>query len=150
MGMMPPLMEESRWSRLDYSGARPRRNVTAGRALAVMAILASVVPNAVNGQQGLPAPEPEQLMAFARAHVAINDARDAFHAEIGRTHEEQARQRARADFEARVAGILLEHDLTQEEYDRLILLVSLDGEIRAAFEAILAELGEERAAGSVA
>jgi len=79
---------------------------------------------------------------FAKAHMAINDARDEFHGQVGRVHDEQGRQRARREFEERIARTLEEHELTQEEYDQFILVISLDGEARAAFEEILAQLAE--------
>tara|TARA_Y100000758_G_scaffold40970_1_gene26649 strand:+ start:144 stop:410 length:267 start_codon:yes stop_codon:yes gene_type:complete len=87
-------------------------------------------------------------MVFARAHIAMNEARDEFHAEIGSTHEEQARERARAAFDEKVASIFSEHELAQEDYERIVLIVSLDAMVRELLEEIMAELTGEPAAGN--
>ncbi len=113
-----------------------------GAVLAVMALLAVASPAPLSGQQDAPDPETERLTTFAKAHMAINDARDEFHGQIGRIHDEQGRRRARMELEEKIARTLMEHELTQEEYDQLILVISIDGEKRAAFEEILAQLAE--------
>ncbi len=113
-----------------------------GAVLAVMALLAVASPAPLSGQQDAPDPETERLTAFAKAHMAINGARDEFHGQVGRIHDEQGRQRARMELEEKIARTLMEHELTQEEYDQLILVISIDGDTRAAFEEILAQLVE--------
>ncbi|SVB24193.1 uncharacterized protein METZ01_LOCUS177047 [marine metagenome] len=79
-------------------------------------------------------------MVFARAHIAMNEARDEFHAEIASTHEEQARERARAAFDEKVALIFSEHELAREDYERIVLIVSLDAMVRELLEEIMVEL----------
>jgi len=64
--------------------------------------------------------------------------------QIGRLHEEQARLEARRRRNETVAQILEAEELTREEYDQLILIISIDAETREAFEKILAELREGR------
>ncbi len=83
------------------------------------------------------------MMQFARAHLAINDARDEFHGKVGRIHEEQGRERARQEMEVQVAEILETAEMTRERYDEITMLISLDGELRALFEQVLEEIAEE-------
>jgi hypothetical protein len=61
-------------------------------------------------------------------------------------HEEQGRERARQEMEVQVGEILSATAMTREEYDEIILIISLDGESRAMFDEILAELAEEGSA----
>jgi|TARA_B100001750_G_scaffold240543_1_gene250480 hypothetical protein len=82
-------------------------------------------------------------MVFARAHIAMNEARDEFHAEMGSTHEEQARARARAAFEEKVVSIFSEHELAQDDYERIVLIVSLDATVRELLEEIMTELATQ-------
>ncbi len=141
MGMVAPMMKRSFGWTADYARRRATRNVL--RTLVGVAVALGVAgAGALEAQQALPRPSREELTAFARVHMAMNAARDELHAEIGRTHEEQARARAREAFEARVVEIYAEHDTTKEEYDRLVLLMSVDEEIRAQVDEILAELEE--------
>ena len=77
-----------------------------GAVLAVMALLAVASPAPRSGQQDAPDPETERLTTFAKAHMAINDARDEFHGQIGRIHDEQGRRRARMELEEKIARTL--------------------------------------------
>ncbi len=113
-------------------------------ALVTLVVAAAVVPVAAQTQEG--PPDRERLTQFAKAHIAINDARDEFHGKVARVHEEQARERARQEMEVQVGEILSATAMTREEYDEIILIISLDGESRAMFDEILAELAEEGSA----
>ena len=110
-------------------------------ALVTLVVAAAVVPVAAQTQEA--PPDRERLTQFARAHIAINDARDEFHGKVARMHEEQGRERARQEMEAQVEEILGATAMTREEYDEIILIISLDGESRSMFDEILAELAEE-------
>ena len=117
-----------------------------GRAIEVGAILATAASLCVASPHEASAqdvPDLEALTEFARAHMAINDARDEFHGKIGRIHDEDGRLRAREEMKVQVAQILTDHELTQERYDEVTLTISLDGELRAVFEEILVQLAEE-------
>ena len=113
--------------------------------LVAMALLGAASPDPLSGQQD--ALGTERLTAFAKAHVAMNEVRDEFHRQIGEIHEEQGRERARAEFDVKIARTLLEHEFTPQEYDRIFLLLLSDGETRAAFDQILAQLTEAAAGG---
>lgn len=83
-----------------------------------------------------------RVTQFARAHLGINEARDEFHGAVARVHDEEGRLRAREEVEAKIAAILEENEMTREEYDEFILLISLDGELRVMFDEVLTELAE--------
>lgn len=88
-------------------------------------------------------PDRERMTEFVRAHLAVNDARDEFHGKIGRLHDEQGRERARQELEEQIDDILEGAAMTREEYDQLILLISLDGDMRSMFDEIVRQLEEE-------
>jgi hypothetical protein len=117
-----------------------RRAIGVGAILAMAALLWMVTPYGVAAQE---TPDHDALTLFARAHMAVNEARDEFHGKIGRIHDEEGRTRAREELNARLAQIFMDHELTQERYDEVTLLISLDGELRAGFEEILERLAEE-------
>ncbi len=119
-----------------------RRARAVGAAVLALA-LAGAAPAA--GQADERPLDRERMTQYARAHRALNDARDEFHGKVGRVHDEQGRERARVEMEEQIAEALAAHELTQEEYDEITLLISLDGDARALFEEILAELAEETA-----
>lgn len=121
---------------------------TRGSSLTLFALLsiAAAVPGSAHAQDtaqaGAQKLDRERITQFARAHLAIAEARDQFHGEIARVHDEEGRLRAREEVDAKIAEILGEQEMTREEYDEFILRISLDGELRATFEEILAELQE--------
>ncbi|MDH3269923.1 MAG: DUF4168 domain-containing protein [Gemmatimonadota bacterium] len=111
-----------------------------GSSLALFALLALAGPAAAWAQDAPPTPDREQLVRFAQVHLAINVARDEFHGAIARVHDAEGRNRAREEVDTKIAAILEEHEMTREEYDDFILLISLDGDLRASFEEVMAEL----------
>ena len=113
-----------------------------GPGVALFALLAvlALLPGVAAAQDTTQPMDRERLTQFAAAHLAINEARDEFHGQVARVHDEEGRRRAREEVDERIAGILEEHEMTQEEYDEFILLISLDGELRTAFEEIVAQL----------
>ena len=88
----------------------------------------------------LPQVTTERMTVFVEAHIAISEQRDDFHAELGRTHELQERERIRARFQERIQEILTEHEMSQLEYDEITLVISIDEEQRLIFERMLEEL----------
>jgi hypothetical protein len=120
--------------------SKPRRTMGTGAILLALVIAAAAVSPA-HAQDATP--NRERLTQFARAHMSINEARDAFHGQVARVHDEEGRRRAREEVDARIADILEEHELTKEEYDAFILQISLDGDLRATFEELLVQLAEQ-------
>jgi hypothetical protein len=82
----------------------------------------------------------EQLTRFARAYIAIGAARDEFHAQLGRIHDDTGLVRARQELDAKIAQILNENALSPERYGIITLVVSQNEEVRAAFEEISRQL----------
>lgn len=116
------------------------RRVTRVTHIAAAAIVLLSAPAGLAGQQAPSLAGTQRLADFARAHVAINAARDAFHDRLGRVHDEQGRALAREELVRQVSEILSQASITQQEYTSLTLSVSLDPETRAAFEAMVVEL----------
>jgi len=85
----------------------------------------------------------EQLATFVRAHVAITSAREAFQNEVARIHDTLGREQARTELEEQLAAIMAEQQITDEEYQRITLLISVDEGTRTAFEQLLSEIVEE-------
>ena len=106
------------------------------------AVQDSAAAQEASAADALSAAEREELTRFARAHVQLNAARDEFHGQVARVHDPEGRLRAREEVDARITEILAEHELTHEQYDDFILQISLDGNLRAAFDEIVAELTE--------
>ncbi|NNF12594.1 MAG: DUF4168 domain-containing protein [Gemmatimonadetes bacterium] len=112
-------------------------------ALFALQVLSGFTPTAVAAQDTSAPMEEARLTQFAQAHIAINDARDEFHGQVARVHDEEGRRRAREEVDAKIEEILEAHEMTQEEYDEFILLISLDGELRTAFDALVVQLQED-------
>lgn len=107
----------------------------------VIALVTLVSAQAVEAQVS-PVPEisPEALAELGVVHRAMMDARDDYFDGLGRTHDALGRSQLLETHKQEVVQILLDHEMTEEEYQRLIFVISSDQEQRQAFEAILAEL----------
>ena len=114
-------------------------NVTAVIISVTTLLLVKPLPLVAQTQE-LPQVTTERMTVFVEAHIAISEQRDDFHAELGRTHELQERERIRARFQERIQEILTEHEMSQLEYDEITLVISIDEEQRLIFERILEEL----------
>jgi len=117
-------------------------------AMVVMTWLFVVVPLPLEAQtQELPQVTTERMTVFVEAHIAISEQRDNFHAELGRTHELQERERIRARFQESTQEILADREMTQLEYDEIMLVISIDEEQRLIFERVLEELSSGGGSG---
>ena len=121
-------------------------NVTAVIVSVTTLLLVKPLPLVAQTQE-LPQVTTERMTVFVEAHIAISEQRDDFHAELGRTHELQERERIRARFQERIQEILTEHEMSQLEYDEITLVISIDEEQRLLFERILEELSSGRDSG---
>ncbi len=116
--------------------------------MVVMTWLFVVAPLPLEAQtQELPQVTTERMTVFVEAHIAISEQRDDFHAELGRTHELQERERIRARFQERTQEILADNEMTQLEYDEITLVISIDEEQRLIFERMLEELSSGGGSG---
>lgn len=120
-----------------------------GAVAVLFAFLAAgaATPRTVSAQDAGSSISQERLTRFATAHIAIAAARDEFHGQVARVHDEEGRLRAREEIDAKIAEILEANDMTQDEYDQLILRISLDGELRARFEEVVAQLQQDPGGG---
>jgi len=82
----------------------------------------------------------EELTRYARAYVALDAARQAFHERIARIHDDAGLARARAELDAELAQIYTEHAITSERYGEITLLISQDAAVRGAFEELVSQL----------
>ena len=114
-------------------------NVTAVIVSVTTLLLVKPLPLVAQTQE-LPQVTTERMTVFVEAHIAISEQRDDFHAELGRTHELQERERIRARFQERIQEIHTEHEMSQLEYDEITLVISIDEEQRLIFERMLEEL----------
>ena len=116
--------------------------------MVVMTWLFVVAPLPLEAQtQELPQVTTERMTVFVEAHIAISEQRDDFHAELGRTHALQERERIRARFQERTQEILADNEMTQLEYDEITLVISIDEEQRLIFERMLEELSSGGGSG---
>ena len=116
--------------------------------MVVMTWLFVVAPLPLEAQtQELPQVTTARMPVFVEAHRAISEQRDDFHAELGRTHELQERERIRARFQERTQEILADNEMTQLEYDEITLVISIDEEQRLIFERMLEELSSGGGSG---
>jgi polyphosphate kinase len=115
-----------------------RRAIARGAVLALVLLWGASSPM---GAQEVPV-DREQLTRYARAHVAMGAARDEFHAKIARIHDDVGLGRAREEMDERIARILVENEITSEQYGVLTLLISQNETVRAVFEEIERELRE--------
>lgn len=124
------------------------RAFSVAAVMVVMTSLFVVAPLPLAAQtQELPQVTTERMTVFVETHIAISEQRDDFHAELGRTHELQERERIRARFQERTQEILAENEMTQLEYDEITLVISIDEEQRLVFERMLEELSSGGGSG---
>jgi hypothetical protein len=82
----------------------------------------------------------EELTRYARTYLAMDAAREAYHARIARIHDDVGLARARAELEAQIAEIFTQHAMTSERYGEITLLVSQDAAVRGVFEELVSRL----------
>jgi hypothetical protein len=98
---------------------------------------------AVAGARAQSAPVDRQaLTQYARAHLALDAAREEFHATIARIHDDPGLARAREEYEAKVTRIHVEHAISRERYGEITFLISQNEDVRAVFEEISRQLRE--------
>lgn len=122
-----------------------RRGAILGRRVLFVAGMALIgLPAAASAQEAVDSLSDADLRGYAEAFLEIQDAREEFQNELGRTHDENGQTRLRAEFAAAVSNLLESHDLTRERYDEITTIVSHDHDHRERFEAVMALIEEER------
>ena len=89
----------------------------------------------------------EALSAYTKAHIVLDVARDAYHRQLGRTHDVQEQARLRAELAELRVSVLSEHEIRQEEYDRITAVISVDQALHERFETLLVLLRAGAGAG---
>ncbi len=109
-----------------------------GVLLITLGFLNLATPSALTGQQQT-APEigEQQLLTFARIYARMADAGKRFHDGLGRTYDDLGKARLRETLNQRIAQIFQDYDVTQEEYEGFILMISGDPAQREIFDRIL-------------
>lgn len=108
------------------------------RALVATLFTLSAMAGHLSAQQAPDAELTEEaLAAYTKAHVALDAARDIYQRQLGRTHDLQEQARLRAELADLQLSVLAEHEIRQEEYDRITAVISVDQAVRERFEALL-------------
>ena len=121
-----------------------------GLFLTALALVSLSVPRVVQAQTPMTpapavpaaapaAPVDPKILDFAKLHAQLNSTRDEFFAKLGRTHDDQGKAALREELNKRITEILTAHNMTQQEYQRQIFVISSDAAQRAVFEAALKE-----------
>ena len=81
-----------------------------------------------------------KLQKFAGLHAELSAAWDEFWVKIAKIHTEDGKQEVRSEMNERITEIMTKHSTTQQEYERMIYLISSDAVQRAVFEGLLREI----------
>ena len=82
----------------------------------------------------------DMLAAYANVHIAVNAMQEVFQRDIAATHEPQEQARLRAEWVDQIASVLSENEISQEDYDWITVVISVDETSRNRFDVLLAEL----------
>ncbi len=117
-------------------------------ASAALVALAAVSPIAAGAQTPAGAPASagamshEDLMTFAKAHVAISVVRDSIGVRLAsiRNTKPESQQQLQDSLRTEIAEILHHNGLTESDYEHKIYLVSVDPAARKDFDAMVAQI----------
>jgi len=118
---------------------RVRQARILGFALMTAALALVCTPAGVQAQE-MPEVSPETLESYAKLHVAINSIRDEYHGVLGRIHDTQGRDQVREEMDEKIAEAHAEHEMTEDQYDQITLVISFDSDLREAFDELVLEL----------
>lgn len=98
-----------------------------------------LVPVPASGQE-LPQIPESQMHAYVKAHVEIQSARDDLQAELARlaNKTDEAQVEIRETFRHRVMDILETHGFTEERFDAITFVLSVDESQQERFRDLLA------------
>jgi hypothetical protein len=121
-----------------------RMRVSLGVLVAAIVSFADITPAAAQSaaQQADTAIGETQIAAYAKAYAAIASERDKAHAEFAlpRNKTDQIQRDLRERLQKQIEQILKANELTQERFERITYVLSIDGERRRIFEQSLARL----------
>ena len=111
-----------------------------------LALVALGAPTWAGAQTPIPpAPPPKappakiapEITAFAKLYTEVQTVKEEYVAKFGRIHDPEGRKAWRDEYNAKLASILTNHAMTQQQYDDMIFKVSTDPESIAEFEVAL-------------
>lgn len=91
-------------------------------------------------QQQTATPDREELVTFTEAFVEIAEVRDEMTPAIAQAESQEEAADLQSTANERMIEILDEHELDPQRYNTITQLINNDPEVRADFEAILAEI----------
>jgi hypothetical protein len=116
------------------------------RPFIVSAALALSVPSLGQAQaqqaQALPTASRDEIIAFAKVHVAVGTRRDSIQAQLAqpRNNTVDAQTSLRAKLRAEIAEILHHNGMTDADFRRKTFIVSTDSGARRTFDSVVAKL----------
>ncbi len=121
-----------------------RMRVSLGVLVVAILSLVGITPAAAQStaQQADTAIGEAQIAAYAKAYAAIASERDKAHAELAlpRNKTDEIQRELRDKLKTQIEQILKANDLTQERFERITYVLSIDAERRRSFEQLLARL----------
>ena len=124
------------------------RCVSVARAVGAAWMMVAMGLGAVDAQTAAGVPtaassmSKDEIAAFAKLQVAINQARDSIQAQLAqaRNKKPEAQQQLRDRLHTQVEDILHHAGVSDEEFRRKTYVVSTDSTARTAFDAVIAQL----------
>jgi hypothetical protein len=120
-----------------------------GATLTIAAFATLSAPAEARAQEQQPAQEvgaapsaeigPEKLATYTTLHQKVTALRDEYQGMMGRIHDTEGRERVRVELDEKIAALHTEAGITQDEYDRITLMISFDSALREAFEKLMAQ-----------
>ncbi len=120
----------------------PRLTVPGG--LLALASLFVLGPSTLQSQQedaSAAETSDDRFALFVRVHIEVVEAREEFNQAIAVVHDDPGKEELRLEMDRRLVEIYDGHGMSQEEYQRFTLEVSLDQARREEFERLMEELG---------
>ena len=104
--------------------------------------LALLAPVSLRAQEAARPIDQEQLTTLAKAYIAIGKVRDEIQAELAKSGNktEQAQKELQDKLRTQIEHVLHEHNLTEAEYQRRTQIVSVDDNLRKAFDEAVTKL----------
>ena len=112
-----------------------------GWLMVALAVLSLSAPVTLQAQQAA-APTEEAIAALVEVHLEIYTASEEMSVAIAAIHEEQAKEEAKDEYQEKLVEIFERSGMPEQEYQRLLYVVSTDSEQRAIFERLMAEASQ--------
>lgn len=120
-----------------------RQSLLRAVLLPLLATAGGLAPVAASGQE-VPRLSEAMLTAYASAHAEIREVLGDAHVELARAANkiEEAQTELRREMRGRILSVFEAHGITEEEYDAVTFVVSVDEEQRERFLEIQARAAE--------